>query len=173
MPNVFFVADLHLGHVGVTKFLGKDGVSKLRPWDSIEEMDEAIIENWNKVVKPGDKVYNLGDVVINRKHLHKLGRLAGKQVLVKGNHDIFKLEDYVPFFYDIRAYHVIDNLICSHIPVHAGSKSRFKGNVHGHLHDRVVLDGTKVDPFYKCVSMELINFTPIALEEVQKHFKGN
>lgn len=174
MPNIFITSDTHFGHIGVTQFMSKDGVNKLRPWDNIEEMDAALVNNWNSVVKPNDKVYHLGDVVINRKHLHTLYRLNGEKVLIKGNHDIFKLDEYTPHFKDIRAYHVLDNIICSHIPVHPDSKGRFKGNIHGHLHDRQVMlpnAPTKPDPWYFNVSVERINFTPIALEEVRKHFQ--
>lgn len=175
MPNIFLISDTHFSHVGVTQFMAKDGVNKLRPWDNIEDMDEALVSNWNKTVGPKDKVYHLGDVVINRKALNILYRLNGEKVLIKGNHDIFRLEDYTPHFKDLRAYHVLSNLLLSHIPVHPDSKGRFAGNIHGHLHDRTVkLPGTdKDDPWYYNVSVERINFTPIPLETVKKHFMGD
>lgn len=40
MPDTFLIADTHFEHHGVTKFLKKDG-TKLRPWDTIEEMGEV------------------------------------------------------------------------------------------------------------------------------------
>ena len=170
MPNIFLISDMHLGHIGVTQFLNQYG-NKLRPWDNIDEMDEALISNWNKVVGPKDKVYNLGDVIINRKHFHKLSRLNGEKVLVKGNHDIFRLEEYTPHFKDIRAYHVLDNIIMSHIPVHPDSKGRFKGNVHGHLHsNNVMIDKNRKDPYYFNVSVEQISYTPIAFENIRKYY---
>lgn len=86
MSNIFLTSDLHIGHSGVTRFLNNDG-TKLRPWNTAGEMDEALIERWNKVVRPKDKVYNLGDVVINRKALKTLERLNGDKVLIRGNHD--------------------------------------------------------------------------------------
>jgi len=86
-------------------------------------MDEDMIEKWNNVVGPKDKVYHLGDVVINRKAIPTLARLNGDKVLIKGNHDIFKLSDYTPYFRDIRGYHVMNNYILSHVPVHPDSKS--------------------------------------------------
>src|ERR1700743_2353660 len=158
MPSVWLTSDTHFGHVGVTKFLKEDG-SKLRPWDNIYDMDDALVENWNSVVKPTDKVYHLGDVVINRRAFSTLFRLNGEKVLIKGNHDLFRLEEYLPHFKDIRAYHVMDNLILSHIPIHPDSKGRFRGNIHGHLHSNS-LD----DPWYKCVCVEQTNFTPILFE---------
>jgi calcineurin-like phosphoesterase family protein len=177
MANIFLISDTHFGHVGVTQFMSKDGVNKLRPWDNTQDMDEALVANWNSVVRPCDKVYHLGDVVINRKALHTLSRLNGDKVLIKGNHDIFRLEEYTLYFRDIRGYHIMDNMIMSHIPVHTDSKGRFRANIHGHLHDRTVKRQTNGlasildDHWYFNVSVERINFTPIAFEEVRKHFQ--
>ena len=166
MPTTFLVADTHFGHAGVCRFLNEDG-SKLRPWTDPKEMDEAMVEKWNSVVKPNDKVYHLGDVVINRKALQTVGRLNGDKVLVKGNHDIFKLSEYTQYFRDIRAYHVMNNYILSHIPVHPDSKGRFKGNIHGHLHSR-----TLQDRWYFCCSVEQIDFAPIPFDDVIKRING-
>jgi len=170
MSNIFFISDTHFGHVGVTCFLKDDG-SKLRPWNNVEEMDEALVANWNRVVGPKDKIYHLGDVVINRKHLKTLSRLNGDKILIKGNHCLWRAEDCLQYFRDIRAYHVMDNLIMCHIPIHPDSKGRFKGNVHGHLHANIVKnpDGTP-DHWYFNVSVEQINYTPISFEEVKKHY---
>lgn len=175
MPAVFLVSDTHFGHAGVCKFLRDDG-TKLRPWDSPEEMDEEMVKRWNETVRPNDKVYHLGDVVINRKALHILGRLNGDKVLIKGNHDIFRLEDYTQYFRDIRAYHVMNKYILSHIPVHTDSKGRFAGNIHGHTHSNRVMKmhgevRTKdVDPWYQCVCVEQTDFRPILFEDVIKRF---
>ena len=173
MPSVFLVADPHFGHKGVCKFLGPDGAAKLRPWDSPEEMDEALVANWNDTVRPKDKVYVLGDVVINRKALATVGRLNGDKVLIKGNHDIFRLEDYTPYFRDVRGYHVMNGLLLSHIPVHEDSLARFGTNVHGHLHANQVMktdaNGVRsIDPRYVCVSVEQIDFRPVLFENLLK-----
>jgi calcineurin-like phosphoesterase family protein len=164
MSNIFLISDTHFGHVGVTQFLRNDG-TKLRPWDNIEEMDEALVSNWNSVVTPKDKVYHLGDVVINRKQLKTLSRLNGEKVLVKGNHDIFRINEYLEHFKDVRGYHILDNLIMSHIPIHPDSKGRFRGNIHGHLHANTV-----GDPWYYNVSVEQINYTPISFETVREYY---
>jgi calcineurin-like phosphoesterase family protein len=162
MSNTFLVSDTHFGHWGVCKFLAKDGVNKLRPWSNPQDMDEDMIQRWNSVVKPTDKVYHLGDVVINRHALSIMPRLNGRKVLIKGNHDIFKLSDYLPHFYDIRAYHVLDRMILSHIPVHVSNLARFGANIHGHTHDRnVLLEDGSLDSRYQCVCVEQTDFTPI------------
>lgn len=165
MSNSFLIADTHFGHTGVCNFLRNDG-TKLRPWTDPVQMDKDMVEYWNDTVRPNDKVYHLGDVAMQRKALSTLSQLHGNLVLVKGNHDIFKLEDYTPYFRDIRAYIVMDGFILSHIPIHPDSKARFKGNIHGHLHANS-LD----DPWYCCVSVEHINYRPVSWADTLKRME--
>ena len=182
MPSVFLVSDTHFGHAGVCRFTRNDGVTKLRPWDDPQEMDEAMIKAWNERVKHTDKVYHLGDVVINRKALPTLARLNGDKVLIRGNHDIFRDDEYRQYFRELRAYHVMNGLILSHIPIHEASLGRFGCCVHGHLHaNRVMkprgvdartgemLYRDEIDPRYYNVSVEqLPDFAPILFEDVLK-----
>jgi calcineurin-like phosphoesterase family protein len=157
----------------VCNFLRADG-TKLRPWDHPDEMDEEMFRRWNETVRPNDKVYHLGDVVINRKALKTLGRLNGDKVLIKGNHDIFRLDEYTQYFRDIRAYHVMNGLILSHIPIHEESIARFGCNIHGHLHDRRVMmtkhKGAKptIDPRYFSACVEQHDFRPVLFEDAMK-----
>jgi len=184
MPAVFLVSDTHFGHAGVCRFTRSDGVTKLRPWDTPEEMDEDMIRLWNERVRPNDKVYHLGDVVINKRALPTLARLNGDKVLIKGNHDIFKLEEYTKYFRDVRGYHVMNGMILSHIPMHEDSLGRFGVNIHGHLHaGRVMRRASstmefmewgvreKIDPRYHCVCVEATDFAPILFEDVIKRIK--
>lgn len=187
--RTWIIADTHFGHRGVCTFLRNDG-SKLRPWNNPDEMDEALVQNWNSVVQDKDRVYVLGDVAINRRCLPTIGRCKGRKVLVKGNHDIFKMKDYSEYFDDIRAYvvgkcHSGKMYILSHIPVHPDSLGeRWAVNIHGHLHSNLVtiMDRntektdfgisttfTKIpDPKYVCVSVENIDFTPKNLNDIIK-----
>lgn len=184
MPGVWLISDTHFGHEKTCTVFKKEDGSPLRPFSCSEEMDEYMIKAWNERVEPTDKVYHLGDVVISRKHLHTLGRLNGDKVLIRGNHDIFKLNDYTEHFRDIRSYHVMNGIILSHIPVHNESLARFKLNVHGHLHaNRVmkargvnaktgeVLYGNEFDYRYHCVCVEQTDFAPILFEDVLKRIK--
>ena len=182
MPAVFLVSDTHFGHAGVCKFTHPDDPEvKLRPWDDADEMDEEMIRRWNDRVRPNDKVYHLGDVVINRKALKTLARLNGDKVLIRGNHDIFRDDEYREHFRELRAYHVMNGLILSHIPVHEASLGRFGCNIHGHLHaSRVkkargvdartgeILYGTEIDPRYWCACVEQTDFAPILFEDALK-----
>ena len=168
MPAVFLVSDTHFGHAGVCKFLRNDGVTKLRPWDDPAEMDEFMVRAWNERVGPNDKVYHLGDVVINRRAMSTLARLNGDKVLIRGNHDIFRDDEYRQYFRELRAYHVMNGMILSHIPIHEASLGRFGTNIHGHLHaNRVMKDGV-VDVRYHCVCVEATDFAPVLFEDVIK-----
>lgn len=161
-------ADHHFGHRNILTFLREDG-SPLRPFKTIEEHDETIIERHNAVVADEDRCYLLGDVCINRRNLFLLGRLKGRLVLVKGNHDIFKLKEYLPWFDDIRSYVVQkdkdgNKITLSHIPIHPESVNRFGAtggvNIHGHLHYHS-LD----DERYVCVSLEHTDYAPIEIHK--------
>ena len=188
MPAVFLVSDTHFGHAGVCRFLRDDG-TKLRPWDNPEEMDEFMVRAWNERVRPNDKVYHLGDVVINRRALSTLARLNGDKVLIRGNHDIFRDTEYNQYFRELRAYHVMNGMILSHIPIHEASLGRFGTNIHGHLHaNRVmktvnefawspheerpeVVEKQIVDTRYHCVCVEQTDFAPILFEDVIKRIQ--
>ena len=179
MPSVFLVSDTHFGHTGVCRFVRNDGVTKLRPWDTAEEMDEAMVRAWNERVRPNDKVYHLGDVVINRKALGIMRRLNGDKVLIRGNHDIFRDDEYREHFRELRAYHVMNGMILSHIPIHSESLGRFGTNIHGHTHaNRVMMPGFNgkitniVDVRYHCVCVEHTDFAPILFEDVIKRIEA-
>jgi calcineurin-like phosphoesterase family protein len=168
MPAVFLYSDPHFGHAGVCRFMRNDGVTKLRPWDDPAEMDEELVRRYNERVRPNDKCYFLGDVVINRRALDTLSRLNGDKVLIRGNHDIFRDDEYRKYFRELRAYHVMNGMILSHIPIHEESLGRFGTNIHGHLHaNRVMKDGA-IDPRYHCVCVEQTDFAPVLFEDVIK-----
>lgn len=169
--RIFVCADNHWGHPGVCKF--ENNGKKDRPWTDPEEMNKDMIALWNDTVGEHDRVYCLGDWSMKREFIKIAAQLKGKKVLVKGNHDIFNLEDYTPYFEDIRAY-VVGGVvgsgcryIMSHIPIHPQSLSRFDVNIHGHLHvQRVKKENGELDLRYVCVSMEQIDFKPILLDTV-------
>lgn len=84
---IWLTSDLHFNHVNILKY---EPVS--RPFETVEEMNEVIIKNWNDRVKPGDTVYVLGDMIMGQLDAGKecLKRLNGKIVLIRGNHDSSK-----------------------------------------------------------------------------------
>ena len=180
--NRFVISDHHLGHTNSwEKFTLSDG-SPLRPFTSTEEMNETMIERHNAKVKEQDTVYFLGDVVINKKYLELVKRMNGRKILVRGNHDIFKDEDYREVgFQQIHGVRVfVDKFILSHIPLHPDCVSeRFRVNVHGHLHANEVMSWQvidedivyKPDPRYLCVCVEQTDFTPLHFDEVEERIQ--
>jgi len=82
MPNVFFTSDTHFGHANVIRYCN-------RPFSSVAEMDEALINNWNSVVAKNDLVYHLGDFAFypTEKIKEVISRLNGTILFVPGNHD--------------------------------------------------------------------------------------
>jgi calcineurin-like phosphoesterase family protein len=169
--KTFLISDTHFGHNNCyIKFKDECGNS-IRPWASnSDEGDQYLIDMWNSVVGQNDKVYHLGDVAIPRKGLKVLYALNGRKVLIRGTHDIFKLNEYAEHFYDIRGTHKLDRFILSHIPIHPESLARWaNGNIHGHLHNNVVVDKFgKPDNKYTNVSVEQLKGIPVDFEEIRE-----
>lgn len=167
MPGkTWIAADHHFGHANIIKFEDDNGVLiRGSRFATLEEHDEALIASHNDLVHPTDRVYLLGDVCITRRSVATLGRLSGRIVLVKGNHDIFRINEYLPYVDDIRSCVVQkdsdgNKVILTHIPVHPDCLGRWGTNIHGHLHQNK-LD----DPQYICVSLEHTDYKPIQIHE--------
>jgi calcineurin-like phosphoesterase family protein len=162
MPNVFFIGDTHFGHKNIIGFCRPQFAGK-----TIEEHDEILLDNWNKVVHHNDTVYHLGDVAWSTKaYKNILSRANGEKRLIMGNHDNYTLNEYKKFFYKVYGAKYFDQGILTHIPVNPMQlEHRFRYNIHGHLHDSRV-----DDPRYINVACEQINYTPIAWEDLKKKY---
>ena len=161
----FFTADLHFGHNNVINFKNTDG-TKARDFATVQDMEDAMVQMHNEIVKPTDKVYMLGDIAFNQRGLDKVKQMNGIKILVKGNHDQLKLNKYVDVFKDVRGCHVMNGLVFTHIPIHIDQLGRFGCNVHGHLHMNRVMQGDKIDPRFLCVSVEHTALKPIEFEDM-------
>jgi calcineurin-like phosphoesterase family protein len=157
----FVVSDTHFGHRKIIEYCN-------RPFDNEDEMDETMVERWNAVVRPGDRVWHLGDFAIARRKLAIAKRLNGKKGILLGNHDIYKAKEYLEAgFKDVQAMRVYPGVcILTHVPIHPGNFGRWRVNVHGHIHN-----GKSPDGPYANVSVEVINYTPIELDAVLEQFK--
>ncbi len=162
MVNTFFIGDTHFSHNNILNFKKDDG-GLLRPFDSIEDHDEYIIDVWNKTVRPIDIVYHLGDVVMNERALPICSRLHGVKILIGGNHDKAKTSQFTKYFTDIYGCKEVGSMILTHIPIHTSCIERWKANIHGHLHSNIIDDNR-----YFNVSCEQVDYTPISLEQVKK-----
>ena len=82
--EIFFTSDQHYGHFNIIRYCN-------RPFSSVEEMDETLIQNHNKKVRQSDIVYMVGDLAFHKDRaqiIALLKRLNGRKILVTGNHDL-------------------------------------------------------------------------------------
>ena len=168
--NIFFFSDPHFDHGNtITLFKRHDG-SPLRDFESVQHMNEHIVERVNSVVKPQDHLYCLGDVAMKKPGLEWMSRLNGHKRLLPGNHDIFDVKEYLKYFEKISAYRVLDNIMFSHIPIHTSCLGRFAMNAHGHLHHQP----KQLDGPYLNLSVEMLNnYTPVSLEDIKLYANSN
>jgi calcineurin-like phosphoesterase family protein len=175
MANIWVISDTHFNHANILNFKDYSG-NKVRPFASVEEMNETMIERWNEVVKPGDKIYHLGDVffghidwVVNNWH-----RLNGKKRLIVGNHDDIPTIVKRGMFEKVDMWRMFSefNILLTHVPVHNSTlyEKRFKKgdailpikNVHGHIHSNKSPEGP-----YVCACVEHIDYRPIHIDELR------
>lgn len=176
MSNLFVVSDLHLNHRNMLNFTKPDG-SKIRDFSSIEEMNETIIDNWNRTVGKNDTVWNLGDVFFGTESagLNLVRRLNGNKNLIIGNHD--KLTpDFISMWNKIELWRKDKKLgvIMSHMPLHPNvlneaGNDQVVTNLHGHIHEKASPPPTKNHRWIN-VCVEWTNYTPISYDEI---LKGN
>ena len=181
MTNTFVISDTHFGHRNIChRFTLHDGVtpSRIDPrtggrFESVESMDEYMIDRWNATVKDADGVYHLGDFCINRRSLQIFKRLKGRIALVLGNHDPWKRRDYddfrnIDYFQGMKMFPKL-GWVLTHCPVHPRQlQGIWTHNLHGHLHNNLVEVQGLVDPRYINVCVEQINYTPISFEEIKQ-----
>lgn len=139
-PMKYYISDLHLFHANSIAF-------DERPFASLEEMHDTILNNWNTRVTNGDIVYILGDISFRGKNedlIAFVSRLKGRKVLVKGNHDDVSDYRYQQLFTEICDYkEIVDTanrenywLVLSHYPIFSWrNMSRGQILLYGHTHN--------------------------------------
>jgi calcineurin-like phosphoesterase family protein len=154
MGRILFISDLHFGHTNM---------ALKRGFSSADEMNEYIIEKWNSKVLKKDTVWILGDLTMEKSTYYPLlSKLNGYKKVVLGNHDqpqhVPELLKYVNSVCGMVKY---KNYILSHCPIHESEIGRFLKNIHGHVHENSLDDNRYIN-----VSCEVVNYTPVLLEEV-------
>lgn len=166
---IYYISDTHFGHQNIIRHCS-------RPFSSAEEMNETIISNWNKVVKPNDDVYHLGDVGHTSVNLVEiLGCLNGKKHLVIGNHDRKPLKDrdfrkcFVEIHNMIEIADAGEQIVLCHYPL-AEWNGYFKGTWHfyGHIHNSNNLTAELMSKIPRAinVSVEFLDYTPKTAKEL-------
>lgn len=171
--NIFLTSDTHFNHENILNFTDGDG-NKVRTFHDVHHMNEIMINNWNKIVHPGDKIYHLGDVYFgNQQRADEiLSRLNGKKRLIVGNHDTIYgkgniLQKHFEKIYMWRNFKEY-NMVLTHVPIHESSFRKVEYNVHGHIHQQKSPTAQHI-----CVCVEHTDYTPVHIEEVIKRYKNN
>lgn len=103
----YYISDLHLFHENAIRF-------DQRPFQSVQQMHDTILKNWNDRVMNGDYVYILGDVSMRGKNedlIAFVARLKGRKVLIRGNHDDVSDYRYQQLFAEICGYKEIHDSV--------------------------------------------------------------
>lgn len=163
---IYYTADLHLGHYNILKY-------DKRPFNSTQEMDKTIIDNWNNRVTDNDDVYIIGDVCFGNNPENYIKQLKGKKHLIIGNHDKEVLKRCRSYFVSVDYYKKIyDNnkaIILCHYPM-AEWDGMFRESYHiyGHIHNALN------DTYYMMKNRDLAfnagcminNYMPVTLNEL-------
>lgn len=170
--EIYFTSDLHLGHDNIIRFCN-------RPFGSVDEMNDRIIQNYNSIVHKNDLVYILGDLTykISVKESNNLiQQLKGRKVLIRGNHDLkydsslFEdILDYKEFNQDKVKY------VLMHYPLMSWNDSYKNKSIHlhGHIHSQYVYNLKNRHDFVLRydVGVDANNYYPVSLTSIRDFFK--
>lgn len=152
----YVISDTHFGHGNIIEYCN-------RPFDSVEEMNRALVENWNTTVSPTDSVLFLGDVRHHPSSMTAeewLKRLNGNILVVRGNHDGGLSQNArVPVVESCVIQHGRYQFYCEHQP------TKYSGwQIHGHVHDNAPLIDTERQLVN--VSAEAVGYQPMPLDDI-------
>lgn len=157
MNHIWVISDTHLGHHNIIKY------QENRKFNNIYEHDDYIIERIKEKVGKKDTLIHLGDVAFQRDKIAMFKEIKClRKILIMGNHDTFPMELYLDTFDRVYGCFEKKGYIFTHIPVHPGQLiSRYKGNIHGHLHHKDFLT-----PWHHNVCMDVMHDWPKKLMEI-------
>ena len=175
----YYISDMHMGHKNVLKFDD-------RPFQSVEEMNETLIANWNKKVTDEDDIWVLGDFCYRSEKdpSFYLKQLKGKKHLIIGNHDkvTVNTDSALNYFDSVeRLKHIKDreyNVILCHFPLADwNAKHRGSYHVYGHIHNNKdeVYEFMKQQERALNAGCMINNYEPVTLEELlenNRRFQG-
>ena len=173
--HTFFTSDTHFGHANIIRLCN-------RPFQNVEEMNEVLIENWNKVVSKDDTVFHLGDFAFGGSSVWNsiIPRLNGHINLIIGNHDRKNLRQGYMSYFDMVVpqlqIEIEDNSIyLNHYPFLCyGGSYRGVWQLFGHVHSGPRADGLDISrlrvllPTQYDVGVDNNNFTPISYREIKE-----
>lgn len=158
--NFFFTSDTHFGHKNIINYCN-------RPFDTVEKMNETLIEKWNKKVGKKDIVYHLGDFCMGDPKQY-IDHLNGKIYSILGNHDkqiekIWKQLGWIKMIKTVKIGGVFITLC--HYPFEVWNKSHFnQWHLHGHCHGTLQVNhGKRYD-----VGVDSNGYEPVEFEELRQ-----
>jgi calcineurin-like phosphoesterase family protein len=165
---VYFTSDLHFGHENIIKYSN-------RPYDSVETMNKALINNWNDTVGHDDEIYILGDLTGDTGQAKRyLPALNGKKYMIAGNHDKWlNTPEEIDFYFEwIKEYAVINakgfKWVLFHYPIMEWA-GFYKGSIHlhGHVHNRPVLSSLNPSTIRVFnVGVDVNEYKPVSMDEI-------
>lgn len=185
VTDVWFTADTHFGHANVIKYCD-------RPYKSVEEMDEALILNWNAKVKDKDVVFHIGDFAFMKEPETIIKRLNGTIYLVPGNHDKRIVKQYnstfAPVIDLLTKFRVMPELldvdimvddeklrfVLCHYAMRVWNKSNYGAiQLFGHSHGTMIDDpnSRSMDVGIDCHNYAPIHVNDVLLKMYKKVFK--
>ena len=166
----YYIADTHFGHDNIRRLSN-------RPFNSIEEMDKAIIDNWDSKVTDNDNVYILGDFSYKSEDpIEYLKKLNGRKHLIVGNHDNILLKNPAckKYFVEIADMKMVDDngtqIVLCHYPLvewngYYRNVLHFYGHVHNTYHNETTRYARDMKNAYN-VGVDVIGFAPCTLNEI-------
>ena len=168
----YFISDPHFGHENILKMCQ-------RPFESVEEMNEAMIDAWNQRVTGNDTVFILGDLFYRCPDPEPiLQRLKGKKRLIIGNHDSSWMDnvDLSRYFVSVDPFLEITDgvraITLCHYPLLTWKHKLRTYMVHGHIHNDTTSDFFPLLVARERVlnaGVEVNGYRPVTVEELQKN----
>lgn len=167
MSKYWFTSDEHMGHRNIIKYTN-------RPFDSVEEMDEIIIQRHNEVVEDGDTVIHAGDytLVSNRENVERkyIQRLNGKHIFISGSHDKWLGKKHPIQIFE-RTFNSVLFVIC-HYALHEWALSHYGSYMlYGHSHNRLFENNQEPVGKVLDIGVDGHNFYPWSLDEIFEYMK--
>lgn len=168
-----FTSDTHYSHQNIIRYAN-------RPFADIDDMREAMIANWNAVVRPEDRVFHLGDFAFcdPKEACCILDRLNGQKFLVFGNHDkkLRKNQEFLRRWQWAKDFAEIDvqdpdtgekrKVVLCHYAMRVWNQShRGSWHLYGHSHGTIPDDPHSLS---MDVGVDPCGYTPVSLRDIKK-----
>ena len=183
--TTWFTSDQHYWHANIIGYSG-------RPFANVEAMNEALIANYNAVVKPDDTCISVGDFSLVENRVKSIvEQLNGHKVLIAGNHDMChpankryrarNVQRYLDYGFDevlLRrvANYGFGDVLITHVPIGSQRYTEYQPTlaglandkiqwvIHGHVHEAWKKRGNMVN-----VGVDAWGYSPVSVEQLAEY----